>query len=92
MTQLSDEAIHILQLASSTGDDSVILVNTLSGTTLQVGDRDVLDGLDPRKAAKYRSAINELVRERLLEDRAGKGEVFFLTGPGYDMAEQTKAP
>lgn len=86
MATLSDAAIEILQLAVSTDDDTVMLVDMLGGSSLDVAGTDLFEGKDRASIARYRSAVRELFEAGLIEDRAGKGEVFFVTGPGYDVA------
>ena len=90
MTELSDEALQVLDLASAGRDDAIMLVNFLDGATLQVAGKNLLEGQDPRSVARYRSAVRDLHAAGFIEDRAGKGEVFFMTGAGYDMAEHAK--
>jgi predicted transcriptional regulator len=38
--------------------------------------------------ARWRGAVDELYELGLLEDRGGKGEVFFVTNEGYEFAER----
>lgn len=91
MNQLSDEAIEVLRLAAGGKDDAIILLDFLDGEALQVDGKNLLEGKDKRSAARYRSAVRSLAASQLIEDRAGKGEVFFITGAGYDMAELAKS-
>lgn len=88
MPDLSEEAIRLLQTAIEADEESILLVDYLSGTSLHVGNRDMLEGLDLQCAARMRSALQELQRARLVEDRTGKKELFFLTGPAYDVAKK----
>ena len=91
MSELSEEAIRLLQFAIDADDETIMLVDHLSGTTLQIGGQNLMDGLDRRESAQLRSAVQELQHERLIEDRSGKGEVFFLTGPAYDVVKKSSS-
>jgi hypothetical protein len=87
MANLSAEAIRILRAATSGEDDSIIFVDFLDGSALDVGGQNLLEGANTRTIAMHRHAVRQLLEAGLIEDRAGKNEVFFVTGPGYEMAE-----
>lgn len=84
--KLSSDAEMLLQVAATSSDGVILLLTTLSGTMLETADTSfVLEG-DTRSEAQWRSALRELHSESLVEDRTGKGEVFFITNRGYDIA------
>jgi hypothetical protein len=85
MLDLSSEAQRILQFAAAS-DGTVMLLDFLSGTAIQVDGVNLLDGVDRAEQARMRSGVEQLLRHGLIEDRAGKHELFFLTGPGFDVA------
>lgn len=87
MADLSAEAVRVLRAATGGDDNSIIFVDYLNGSALDVGGENFLEDADARTVAVYRSAVHQLLRAGLIEDRAGKNEVFFVTGPGYEMAE-----
>ena len=91
MVDLSPEAQRVLQLAAA-DDGTVMLLDYLSGSTLQVANTDLFDGVDRAGQARLRSAVEQLLNKGLIEDRAGKHEVYFLTGPGFDVATLLPVP
>lgn len=91
MDQLSDEAIEVLRLAAGGEDGAIILLDFLDGEALQINGKNLLEGKDRPTAARYRSAVRSLAASQLIEDRAGTGEVFFMTGAGYDISELGKS-
>lgn len=91
MLELSPEAQQILRLAAA-DDGTVMLLDCLSGSTLQVANTDLLNGVDRARQARLRSAVEQLLSNGLIEDRAGKHEVFFVTGPGFDFATLLPTP
>jgi len=87
MTNLSAEAVAILRAATSGDDNTIIFVDFLDGSALDIGGRNLLQGANVRTVAMHRHAVRQLLEAGLIEDRAGKNEVFFVTGPGCEMAE-----
>ncbi len=65
-------------------------LETMDGSHVQTNERSFTEPGDVRSAARWRGAVDELQRTGLLEDRAGKGEVFFVTDGGYRIGEFMK--
>jgi len=59
----------------------------MSLQTVQTNERDFTARDDVRSEARWKGAVVELNRLGLTEDRAGKGEVFFVTDDGYRVAD-----
>jgi hypothetical protein len=80
-------ARELLFEASKDPQGVILNIQTLSGASVLTNGRDFAERGNSRLAAHWRSAVEELSRLHLLEDRVGKGEVFFVTGEGYRVAD-----
>jgi hypothetical protein len=60
------------------------------GYSVQVNGKHLIDTEDPRLEANWRSAVDELASNGMIEDLGGKGEVYFMRKPGFDMADTLK--
>lgn len=85
--KLSDSAQELLVEASSDKGGAIMRLNTLGGSHVQTNGREFIGERDARLEARWRGAVDELEREGLIEDRVGKGEVFFVTDYGYVVAD-----
>jgi hypothetical protein len=65
-------------------------LKTMEGCSVQTNDRNFADRGNRRSEAQWRSAVAELEGLGLVEDRAGKNEVFFVTDEGYRIADLLK--
>jgi hypothetical protein len=83
---LGDSARELLAEAVKDGQGVIMSLQTLQGSHVQTNGRDFVEG-GPRSEAQWRGAVAELHRLGLVEDRAGTGEVFFVTDAGYRTAE-----
>ena len=85
--ELSDMAIKILEAAEKDERGTVLVVNTMEGTTIQAGS-NVLNKVGVRREeAKFYSAVMELVRNGYLSQSDSKGEVFKLTNKAYEYID-----
>jgi hypothetical protein len=84
---LSDAACELLVEAAKDPQGVLMRVGTLAKAIVQTNGRDFVERGDARSEAKWRSAVDELWRNGLVEDRAGKGEVFFVTDAGYEASD-----
>lgn len=91
--RISEDALALL--ASACEDDSgrlMALQTGLLGRHISTHQRDfTADAQSAREFARWQSALNELVRLNLIEDQGYKGEVFLVTGPGWDFYTQSQA-
>ena len=62
-------------------------IGTLGGTLVQANGREFVELGDVRSEATWRGAVDELEREGQVEDRAGKGELFFVIDLGYEAVD-----
>jgi hypothetical protein len=85
--RLSTDA-HILLDAAAREDGTVMKISALSGTRVQAGRTTfTTENGEARDEARWIGVVGELIDNGLIEDRAGKGEVFFVTHRGYDIAD-----
>lgn len=83
---LGKSARELLVEASKDTQGIIMSLQTLQGSHVQTNGREFVQG-GARGEAQWRSAVAELDRLGLVEDRAGKREVFFVTDEGYRVAE-----
>lgn len=84
---LTAAAQELLFEASKDPNGTIMQIGTLDGTHVQTNNREFVVSDNARSEAKWRSAVDELHNAGLVEDRAGKGELFFITDSGYDAAD-----
>jgi hypothetical protein len=83
---LGDPARELLTEAARDSQGVVMSLQTMQGAHVQTNGRNFVEG-GPRSEALWRSAVAELEKLGLLEDRAGKHEVLFITDAGYRTAK-----
>lgn len=83
---LSEEA-KVLLAAATQGDGVIMRLAHTGGTDVQAGGRNFVESSERRTVAKWEAAVDELEREGLTEDKAGKGEVYFVTHDGFRVAD-----
>lgn len=88
--QVSAEAQQLLLECSEDPGGVVMCIPTLSGTIIQTNRKHLAEMGNPRSEAKWKSAINELVNQELLEPRGQKGELFGITNAGYEAADRLR--
>jgi hypothetical protein len=87
---LSKAAQELLIEASQDPHGVIMTLETFSGAHVQTNNHEFVEAGDSRSAAKWRGAVDDLYRSGLVEDRTGKGEVFFMTDQGYEQADRLK--
>lgn len=85
--KLSPEAQELLLEAVKDKGRCIMKNRTHDGTCIQTNGREFSNRGDPRSEAKWEGAVDELYHKGLIEDHAGKGEVFFVTDKGYRAAD-----
>lgn len=85
--QLSEEAKKLLKAAAAIKNDGTILkLAFIGGRQIQAGGQ-IFGGENGREAAKWESALNELINHNLVVARGYKGETFELTLQGWTLAD-----
>jgi hypothetical protein len=87
---LSPAASDLLIEASRDGQGVVMSLQTMEGASVQTNGKNFAERGNPRSEAQWRRAVEALSEHGLLEDRAGKGEIYFVTDQGYEMADRLK--
>ena len=85
---LSPSAQDLLIEASKDRQGVSMSLATHEGRSVQTNDISFAGRGNTRSEAQWRSAVQELSRYRFVEDRACKGEVYFITDEGYKEAAQ----
>jgi hypothetical protein len=81
--RLSFDATRLLVNASRDRTGAIIKTQTFGGIQIQTNDMNFVERSAPREEAKWIAVIEELENEGLLQDRVGKGEVYFVTNNGF---------
>lgn len=84
--KLSTEA-KVLLIAAAEGDGTIIVSRYMSGFAVQAARTSLFSGKDRRAFSRWEAAVEELNGRDLVRDKAGRGEVFFVTDAGYRYAE-----
>ena len=87
-TPLSNEAGKLLKAASASQDGAVLMSRVMGGPRVVVNNEEFGERGNPRDIAIWVGALEELVGLGLLQDRDGKGEVYFLTRDGYETSDR----
>jgi hypothetical protein len=88
---LSQEARELLAEAALDAGGAIMRLSTLGGEYVQTNGRDFVESGSRRSEALWRGAVDELRSLGLVEDRAGTGQVFFITDSGYRTSDLLKA-
>lgn len=88
---LTEAACDLLVEAVQDSQGIILRMHTHDGTDVKTNDRSFVDLGDVRSAARWQGAVNELHSLGLVEDRAGKGEFFFITDTGYEIGDLLRA-
>lgn len=80
-------AKELLLEAAKDRDGIIMRVQYLGGSEVQTNGRQFIQPQDARTIAKWRGAVDELNDLGFVEDRGGKGEIYYLTGDGFRAAD-----
>lgn len=86
---LSREARELLLVAVAGGGD-VMVIAWIGGSGVQANGKNFVEPNNPRSRAIWEGAVEELVREDILQPVGHKGEMFRVTRHGYDIADLLK--
>lgn len=87
LPQLSVEARIILKEASADDQGTILYIRHLGGTDIQTNGINLIPSGERRVVAKWEQALNELIHEQLVVARGDKGQVFEVSGLGYQIAD-----
>lgn len=84
---LPEAARELLGEASQDHNGVIMSLGSIRDSVVQTNNRNFVEPSDPRSTALWRGAVENLHQLDLIEDRSGKGEVFFVTDEGYRVAD-----
>lgn len=87
ISNLSEDAKALLLQAAADHSGMVLVIETFGGLQISTNSKELVEEQSARAEARWRAAVDELARRGLLEDRAGRGEVFSVTHDGYAEAD-----
>jgi hypothetical protein len=87
---LSEESKTLLLAAAEDSQGLVLVHQALDGDTVLANRVNFAEGADARRAAAWRSAVAQLEFNMFIEDRGGKGQVYYVTDTGFRYAERLK--
>jgi hypothetical protein len=91
-TALSAEASELLIKASMDLNGHFVVIGYKGGLfTVEVDGRELMEDQGGRTVAKWRSAVDQLVKLNLAHPLKPGGEIYGLTSKGYEMADQLKS-
>jgi hypothetical protein len=85
---VSNDASKLLTLAFQDPRKSIIKVTTYEGLTIQANGINVVEPGDARSAAQWKSALQELIDNDLVQQSDSSGEVFAITLKGFGQRLQ----
>ncbi|MXO85249.1 DUF4062 domain-containing protein [Altererythrobacter aurantiacus] len=89
--QISEEAKTLLKAGINDNQGVVMVGHFLNGDLIQTNGINFAEGCDARGRAAWKSAVDQLESKFFIEDRSGKGQVYFITDAGYRYAEKLRA-
>lgn len=84
---LSSDAIELLKLASQDKRGVIHQVSVLGGTYIQTNNINVISTQSAREIARWKSALQVLLKNRLVKAIGSKGEGFEVTTEGFTAAD-----
>lgn len=87
---LTGEAKTLLMEAVNDRNGQIMKIRTMSGTSIQTKEHNLIPNQNPRTIAKWEYALDELFNNDFVEERGHKGEVFAVTHKGYEYVDTLK--
>lgn len=84
---LNKEERELLIDAASSGDGSIIKLDTVDGIYMQVNGKQLIDERNIRSEAIWEDALKTLLSYNLIKERGLKGNVFVVTRQGYEVVD-----
>ncbi|ENB2053169.1 DUF4062 domain-containing protein [Vibrio fluvialis] len=90
LPKLSDDAKELLVEASNDRGGDIMKLAYIGGTSMQTNRRNFIQVGSPREVARWEAALNQLLREDLVESVGTKGQIFRVTHYGFEIADKLK--
>ena len=87
LPNLSDEGRILLKEASHDSSGTIMSLSYIGGDDIQTNGKNLVLSQEPREIARWKSALQELEDEKLIEDHSHNGEIFRITNLGYQIAD-----
>lgn len=84
---LSEQALELLLEATKDQSGLVTSIITSEGAFVETNGRQFVEEQNPRSVARWKDAVEELVRNELLEKQGYRGETYRVTHKGYAIAD-----
>lgn len=84
---LSEAAIELLREAAKANNGAILFHNVIGERSVRTGGK-VFGKNDAREFAMYESGLEELKLYGYVKERGNKGEIFELTGKGWNLSEK----
>lgn len=89
-SSLSKDAQRLLLAATAAKRQTVTMSSDMRDFHLGTGDGSIIETDDARQIAQCRDWVEELLREKLIEDRWHSGQVFAVSAKGYTVADEMR--
>ena len=86
--QLSDTAKNLLKEASQDPKGLVWYLHTHRETSIQTNGKKMIPDQDHRVVAQWEAALEQLEEAGFLKGEGDRGETFFVTARGYEIADR----
>lgn len=91
-TQISDDAVFLLQKAASEDAGQLLRLEFIGdGYILEAGLEQIVKSNNRREKAKWEAAVQELEHSGYIQDAGYKREIFDVTHEGYEFIDQLKS-
>lgn len=85
---LSQEAKQLIAATATSPDGTILKVAFSQGLVIQTNSHNFVEEGNKRSEALWKSALNSLVENELVEAEGYKGEVYSMTDLGYRVADR----
>ena len=85
--EIGQEANELIAEAAKDNNGTILVMSFLNGDAIQTNNVNFASGADARKLAAWRNAVHQLASLSLIEDRNGRGEIYYVTDTGFRYAE-----
>ena len=90
--QLPEDAIELLTESASDHSGTIAKVKGFGSTKIQTNGKEFGEKGNARSAARWQHALDILLTQGLIEMRAGKCDVFYVTHIGFEIAKKLRSP
>lgn len=85
---LSENSKKLLREACNDPNAAIIKVSSFDGLSVSTNGKEFAELKNPRSEALWKNIVEELEEEDLIEDRAGKEELYFVTNEGFMLCDE----